>query len=94
MKYLSEKTNKAYDSVEELEKAELALEEKNKKALIVKEERAKAAKEVEEAYNKANEAYKEAKAKLDEFLKKYGSYHTTVNNSNSLFDWFFDSWIF
>ncbi len=92
MKYFSEKLNKVYDTTEELEKAELALDEKKKKDLVAKEERAKAAKEVEEAYNKANEAYKDAKAKLDEFLKKYGSFHTTVNNSNSLFDWFFENW--
>lgn len=94
MKYYSEKVKKLFDSEDELNEAEAKLEEKNKQALIVKEERAKAAKEVEDAYKAANDAYKVAKDKLNDFCKKYGSYHTTITDTNSLIDYLFDSWLF
>ena len=96
-KYFSEKLNKTFDTKEECLKAEAEFDEKHKAELQLKEERAAAAKEVEEAYKKANEARKEADDKLAAFLKKYKHFHSTITtapNSKSLFDVFFDSFIF
>lgn len=94
MKYYSEKVKKLFETEDELTSAEAEYDEKHKQELVLKEERTTAAKEVEDAYKVANDAYKEYKNKLNEFIKKYGSYHTSIKDSNSLFDWFFDSWIF
>lgn len=84
MKFYSEQTKKLYDTKDELTKAEA---EMAKKA-----ERTAAAKEVEDALKKARDAQKEADKKLADFCKKYGFFHTTVNEVipsafDTLFDW-------
>lgn len=84
MKYLSEITNKAYDSIEALEKAEAEV-------TTAKNERAIAAKEVEKAMATAREAQKAANEKLENFCKKYGSFKTTLKSADTFdpFDWIF-----
>lgn len=90
MKYLSEKTNKVYDSVEELEHAEKAHEAVQKEKQQQREERTQRAKEIEDAYKN----YLELKAK---FIEDYGSYHMTLTEKDlpsvsigSLLDLLFD----
>lgn len=80
MKYLSEVTKQAYDSIEELEAAE-------EKALKAKDERKVEADKVSKAYEamkkarleyeKATQAYQDA---LGAFCEKYGSYKTTLKS--------------
>lgn len=84
MKYFSEITNKNYDTVAELEKAEKAVAN-------AKNERAVAAKEVEKALAAAHEAQKIANEKLEDFCRKYGSFKTTLKDADNLntFDWLF-----
>ena len=87
MKYYSEKTRKLYNSEVELKDAEKDLNKKEAEEKAKREERGARAKEVEEAY-------KNYKKLLDAFIKDYGSYHMTLNQSDSLFDFFFNSWPF
>ena len=89
MKYYSELTKKLYDSKEELTKAEVALTK-------TKADRAERTKEVEKALKEANEASKKANKLLNEFVKDYGSFKTTIKDTDedsynlwSIFDKFF-----
>lgn len=86
MKYLSEKTNKAYSSVEELQTAEKEFEAKNEAENKAKLARADDAKKVEEAHTKLAEATKNYDEVLTAFLKKYGSYHMTYTIKNNADD--------
>lgn len=103
MKYYSEKTRNFYDEEKELLKAEKefdqkqeekkkAVEEAAKKQEILKAERGVRAKEVEEAFAKANEAKDIATKLLNDFMKDYGSYHSTIKTTKpvSWNSWFFD----
>jgi predicted ribosome quality control (RQC) complex YloA/Tae2 family protein len=95
MKYFSEETKKTYDTVEELEEAE------NKLAEIKKEKeeklalRGERAKEVEEAFKEVKVAQDKANDLLDQFLKDYGTYHSTIRVPvhdlfSTIWDRFFD----
>lgn len=87
MKYYSEKTRGFYETEEELKAAEKA---KDEEILAEKEKRnarAKRAKEVEEAYLNYQKL-------LKEFIKDYGSYHMSIKDDRSLFDMFFDNFLF
>ena len=78
MKFYSEITNQLYDEKELLEEAErVALEEKKAKEEKLAK-RAERAKEVEEAYALAADYKKKADELLNEFVKDYGSFHTTI----------------
>lgn len=98
MKYLSEKTNKTYDTEEACLQAEkehdekLALEKAKKEELVAT--RKARATEVEEAYKGVLDAYKVYRDKLNAFVKDYGSFHMTFKtgdcNPFNLFDKFFD----
>lgn len=83
MKYYSEKTQKLYNSEDELKKAETALIKQEAEEKAKRETRAKRAKEVEEAYLK----YKKL---LESFIKDYGNFHMTINEPESLFDFVFN----
>ena len=106
IKVYSDKTNKFYNSVDEATRAEFELKEKENLEKIQKErelalakqkkekeiaERKACAEEVDaarKAYLEAQKAYRE---KLEDFCKKYGTYHYTVENGDeipSLFDIF------
>ena len=94
--YYSEILKKQFDTKEECLKAEAEFEEKHKEELQAKEERKKAAAEVEQLYKEANEARKKADDALKAFLEKYKYFHSTTTNvpARSLFDTFFDNWLF
>lgn len=93
MKYLSEKLNKPFDTVEELEKAEKEFDEQQAEKAKLADVKKARAKEVEDAYIEyqkvKEEAYKtiaEAEKKWielrDAFAKDYGGYHMTYVNNN------------
>jgi len=92
--YYSTITKKYYDSKEDCLAAEEAVKkvEEEKKALATK--RADRAKEVEDAYKAAADAQKKAYELMSDFVADYGSFHTTIKNTdfgpfNSLRDWLF-----
>lgn len=89
MKYYSEKLNKVFNKVEDLESAEKEHAEKEAQALKLREERKVRAKEVEDAYI----AYKKL---LNQFIKDYGSYHQTIKDDDSwsILDVMFGGWPF
>lgn len=89
MKYYSEKLNKVFEKVEDLETAEKELEEKEAAEKEKREKRAERAKEVEKAY-------KEYKKLLNDFIKDYGYYHQTLKDDDglSVFDIMFNHWPF
>lgn len=76
MKYYSEVTKKLYDTKDDLIKAEVA-------ATKAKTDRAEKAKEVTELIKKANEAQKAAGKALNEFVKEYGSFKTTIKDTDT-----------
>ena len=95
MKYYSEETRKFYDTAEACAAAENELVKKQNLEKIEKEKRAaerkNAANEVEAARQVMIEAQSTYKKKLEEFCKKYGSYHYTsksVDDIPHLFDIF------
>lgn len=75
MKYYSELTKKLYDNKEDLTAAEVEVTKS-------KANRAEKAKEVTELIKKANEATKEANKALSEFIKEYGSFKTTIKDTD------------
>ena len=82
MKYLSEKTNKVYESVEELQKAEKNFDSAKEAEDKKKQERADDDKKVADAYSKALEATKAYEDTLEQFIDKYGSYHHTITEED------------
>lgn len=96
MKFYSELTKQLYDSEKDLKTAEIEVTKQ-------KADRAERAKEVTEALKAANEASKKANKLLNEFVKDYGSFKTTIKDTdtseggsliNSLFWDAFDKFIF
>lgn len=106
IKIYSDKTNKFYNSVEEANHAEFELKEqenlekikrerelalakeKKEKELAERKELAAKVDEARKSYLSAQRAYRE---ELENFCKKYGTYHYTVENGEeipSLFDFF------
>ena len=73
MKYYSDKLNKVFDTVDELESAELEYTKKQDEELKKKQERKERAKEVDEAF-------KNYQKLLSAFIKDYGSYHFSCND--------------
>lgn len=105
IKIFSDKTQKFYNSVEEANKAEFELKEAENREKILAERKAAEAKaqkekeaaerkmmaaEVDEAYKAMTAAQNAYKTKLEAFVKKYGSYHTSLTTKDipSLFDIF------
>ena len=92
MKYFSQITEKVYNTQEELETAEKEVLDEQKAQEEKLAKRAERAKEVEAAYAKAAEEKEQADELLNEFLKDYGSFHTTVKKPikriNIFDDWF------
>ena len=87
MKYYSEKTKKLYESEKELKEAEKGLLELEVKEKEKREQRSARAKEVEEAY-------KNYQKLLKDFIKDYGSYHMSLKDGDSVFDYFFNHFFF
>lgn len=82
MKYLSEKTNKVYGSVKELEAAEKAFDLKKVEEDKKNSARKERAKEVEEAYKSLLKARKNYNELVDKFIKDYGSYHYSLTSND------------
>lgn len=85
MKFYSEMLNKMYDTQEALESAEKVetsrLEAKRMAESKRSEMRAADAKRVEEKRNAAHAAAKEYSDELNAFVKKYGYYHSSVDEN-------------
>ena len=93
MRYYSDVCHKLFDSQEELQKAEKALTQKNDEEAKKKAERKADADKVQAAYDKVIEDCKEYNKLVNEFVKKYGSYHKTINTPikfSDVFDSFWD----
>jgi len=75
MKFYSEITKKLYDTKDELVNAEV-------EATKAKSDRAEKAKEVTELLKAANEATKKANQALADFVKEYGSFKTTIKDTD------------
>lgn len=93
MRFYSDVCHKLFESQEELEKAEKALVQKNDDEAKKKAERKADADKVQEAYDKVIEDCKEYNKLVNEFVKKYGSYHKTINTPikfSDIFDSFWD----
>lgn len=96
MRIISDVTGKIYPTVEECQKAEELFnyeqEQKKKAAEVKKTERANDAKKVEEIRKEMFAAQKKYREAVDEFVKKYGSYHFSANSFDDfphLFDFIF-----
>jgi len=99
IKIYSDKTQKFYNSVEEANRAEFELKEKENLAKIQKERELALAKEKKEkalaerktaaekvdaarkAYSAAQKAYRE---ELEDFCKKYGTYHYSTTGADEV----------
>ena len=77
MKYYSEKTKQMYDSVDQLNQAEADHEKHELAVAKQKEERKADSVKVDEARKNAEKAYEDYRKELNEFIKKYGAYHTS-----------------
>lgn len=86
MRYYSDICHKLFDSQEELAKAEKALAAKNDEEAKKKAERKADADKIQEVYSRMIEDYEEYNRMIDEFVKKYGSYHTTIDKPIKLND--------
>lgn len=75
MKYYSEITKKLYDTKDALIKAEVEATKK-------KGDREAAAKNVTKLLEEAREAKRKANQALDDFIKKYGSFKTTLKEED------------
>ena len=99
VKIYSDKTNKFYNTVEEANRAEFELKEKEnlekikkeREEALAKEKKEKAAAERKEAAVKvdaARKAYLEAqkayREELEGFCKKYGTYHYSTNSAEDV----------
>lgn len=87
MKFYSEETKKFYDSYEACVNAENELADKKaaeaKRKAELEKNRASAAKEVEAAFKAANEAIKKRDKLLEDFVKKYGAFHMSLDGVES-----------
>ena len=99
IKVYSDRTNKFYNSVEEANRAEFELKEKENREKIQKErelalakekkekalaERKAAAETVESARKAFNEARKGYYDELNKFCQKYGTYHYTTDGKDEI----------
>ena len=99
VKIYSDKTNKFYNTVEEANRAEFELKEKENLEKIEKErkerelkekkekaaaERKALATEVDEARKAYTAAQKAYREKLEKFCKQYGTYHYSTDNADDI----------
>lgn len=82
MKFYSETLDEVFDTVEDLEEAEHALQLKKDKEQALKEARAERAKEVETAMKEANEAAAHARELLNDFVRDYKSFHYSYHSTS------------
>lgn len=82
MKYYSEKTKKMYDSVEQVEAAELEYDKAHAVQIAKQKERKARAEEIASARKVVVEAQKKYNELLNKFVKDYGSYHATYTDGD------------
>lgn len=93
IKFYSDVCHKSFDSQAEAEAAEKALTTKNDEEAKKKAERKADADRIQKVYDGIVEDCKEYNKLVNEFVKKYGSYHKTVNapvKFSDVFDSFWD----
>lgn len=94
MRYMSDKTNKCYDSVEECIAAEEQWEKENAEKIALAEKRkaraeevAKAREEIFKVKARAQKKIEEAQHKYDElvskFIEDFGVYHVSYSSSSN-----------
>ena len=99
LKFYSDRTNKFYDTAEEANRADFELKEKENREKIKKEreeaeakarkeaaaaERKAAAEKVENARKAYIEAQKAYRTELENFCKKYGTYHYSTKGADDV----------
>lgn len=97
MRYYSDVCHKLFDSQEELDKAEKALATKNDEEAKKKAERKADADKIQAVHDEMLNKYDEYCKLVDEFVKKCGSYHTTIDKPihlNDIFRSFVDTFWF
>lgn len=82
MKYYSEKLKKVYDTVEQLQAAEVEFDKAHAAEIAKQKERKARAAEVSEARKEFANAQKKYNDLLNKFVKDYGSYHETYTDKD------------
>lgn len=82
MKYYSDKTKQLYESVELLQKAEVAYDKEQEAALAKQRDRKNRAEEIKKAREVLKDAQKNYQDLLNKFVKDYGSYHETYSKES------------
>lgn len=82
MKYYSDKTKQLYESVEQLQKAEVAYDKEQEAALAKQRDRKNRAEEIKKAREVLRNAQKNYQDLLNKFVKDYGSYHETYSKES------------
>ena len=93
IKFYSDVCHKSFDSQAEAEAAEKKIMDRNDEEAKKKAERKADADKVQAAYDKVVEDCKEYNKLVNEFVKKYGSYHKTIDTPikfGDIFDSFWD----
>lgn len=86
IKFYSDVCHKSFDSQAEAEAAEKKIMDRNDEEAKKKAERKADADKVQKAHDEVFEKYDEYCKLVDEFVKKYGSYHTTIDKPIHLND--------
>ena len=82
MKYYSDKTKKIYDTVAQLQSAEVEYDKAHEAEIAKQKERKARAAEVSEARKEFANAQKKYNDLLNKFVKDYGSYHETYTDKD------------
>lgn len=93
IKFYSDVCHKSFDSQAEAEAAEKKIMDRNDEEAKKKAERKADADKVQAAYDKVVEDCKDYNKLVNEFVKKYGSYHKTIDTPikfGDIFDSFWD----
>jgi hypothetical protein len=95
MKFFSEVTKSFYNSAEDCAQAEKTAQNeqaiKQQKAKELSDARASRSKEIEEAMKMASEASEKVKKLVNDFIRDYGCYYSTVRKPS--FNFFWDDFI-
>ena len=84
MKYYSEKLKKVYDTVEQLQVAEVEYDKAHAAEIAKQKERKARANEIDAARKELVNAQNKYNDLVNKFVKDYGSYHATYNDSDKI----------
>lgn len=82
MKYYSEKLKKVYDTVEDLQAAEVEYDKAHAAEIAKQKERKARAEEITKARKELVDAQRKYNELLNKFVKDYGSYHETYTDQD------------